>query len=175
MRGSIFAMTSLSIGTSCLSFTKKVIQFGFVWFGVFLIISAFAIYWSLMGLIRVSRKHGALEYSSSVKKILGRIPALMVDVMTAVYSFGIIITYQVIIFSLIGRTIYQFFIDKDTYADYKAYEENEWNTPFYNVIVLVSISLLLIPLCLAKDIGKMQIFSLFGIIALFYTIIVLVI
>ena len=35
--------------------------------------------------------------------------------------------------------------------------------------------LLLIPLCLFKDIGKMKFFSLFGIIALFYTIIVLVI
>ena len=96
LRGSIFAMTSLSIGTGCLSFTKKVIQFGFVWFGVFLIISAFAIYWSLVGMIRVSRKHGDLEYSSSVKKILGNIPALSVDIMTALYSFGIIITYQVL-------------------------------------------------------------------------------
>ena len=115
LRGSIFAMTSLSIGTGCLSFTKKVIQFGFVWFGVFLIISAFAIYWSLVGMIRVSRKHGDLEYSSSVKKILGNIPALSVDIMTALYSFGIIITYQVIIFTLVGRTVYEFFIDKDIY------------------------------------------------------------
>ena len=175
LRGSIFAMTSLSIGTGCLSFTKKVIQFGFVWFGVFLIISAFAIYWSLVGMIRVSRKHGDLEYSSSVKKILGNIPALSVDIMTALYSFGIIITYQVIIFTLVGRTVYEFFIDKDIYTEYKAYEEYEWNTPIYNIIVLLVISLLLIPLCLAKDIGKMKFFSLFGIIALFYTIIVLIV
>ena len=175
LRGSIFAMTSLSIGTGCLSFTKKVIQFGFFWFGVFLIISAFAIYWSLVGLIRVSRKHGDLEYSSSVKKILGKIPALIVDIMTAFYSFGIIITYEVIIFTLIGRTIYEFFVDKSKYITYNDFEINEWNTAKYNAIVLLIISCLLIPLCLAKDIGKMKFFSLFGIIALFYTIIVLII
>lgn len=175
LRGSIFAMTSLSIGTGCLSFTKKVIQFGFVWFGVFLIISAYAIYWSLVGMIRVSRKHGDLEYSSSVKKILGKIPALVIDIMTMVYSFGIIITYEVIIFTLIGRTIYEFFIDHDEYKSYSEYEANEWNTLTYNIIVLLIISILLIPLCLAKDIGKMKFFSLFGIIALFYTIIVLII
>ena len=28
--GAIFSMTALSIGTGCLTFTKKVIQFGFV-------------------------------------------------------------------------------------------------------------------------------------------------
>ena len=175
LRGSIFAMTSLSIGTGCLSFTSKVIKFGFVWFGVFLLISAFAIYWSLVGMIRVSRKYGDLEYSSSVKKILGRIPALIIDIMTAFYSFGIIITYEVIIFTLIGRTIYEFFVDKTKYITYNDFEVNEWNTAIYNIIVLLIISCSLIPLCLAKDIGKMKFFSLFGIIALFYTIIVLII
>ena len=43
------------------------------------------------------------------------------------------------------------------------------------IIVLGSINALLIILCLVKDIGRMKFFSLFGIIALFYTIIVLVI
>ena len=47
--GAIFAMTSLSIGTGCLTFTKKVIQFGFVWFGVTLIIGGIATYWTLCG------------------------------------------------------------------------------------------------------------------------------
>lgn len=54
--GAIFAMTSLSIGTGCLTFTKKTIQFGFVWFGVFLIIGGIATYWTLVGLIRVAKK-----------------------------------------------------------------------------------------------------------------------
>ena len=42
-------MTSLSIGTGCLTFTKKVIQFGFVWFGV--IIGGIATYDELIQII----------------------------------------------------------------------------------------------------------------------------
>ena len=67
--------------------------------------------------------------------------------------------------SLIGRVIYVFFKNKDTYPTFDNYENEEWET----------INALLIILCLVKDIGRMKFFSLFRIIALFYTIIVLVI
>ena len=173
--GAIFAMTSLSIGTGCLTFTKKVIQLGFLWFGVLLIISGLATYWTLVGLIRVAKKKGDMEYSSTVLKILGKGPALLIDIMTVLYSWGIIITYEVILNSLIGRVIYIFFKDKNIFPTFASYEEEKWNTIKIKAIVLVVLNVLLFPLCLAKDIGKMKFFSLFGIIALVYTIIVLVI
>ncbi len=173
--GAIFAMTSLSIGTGCLTFTKKTIQFGFVWFGVILIVGGIATYWTLVGLIRVSKKKGDMEYSSTVRKILGKCPALLIDVMTSIYSWGIIITYEVILNSLIGRVYYIFFQDKNVYPLYADYEKTEWDTIKIKAIVLVVLNVLLCPLCLAKDIGKMKIFSLFGIISLSYTILVLVI
>ena len=135
--GAIFAMTSLSIGTGCLTFTKKVIQFGFVWFGVF--------------------------------------PAVLVDIMTCLYSWGLIITYEIIMNSLVGRVIYVFFKNKEIYPTFILYESQEWNTIQNKIFVLGAINLLLVVLCLVKDIGRMKFFSLFGIIALFYTIIVLVI
>ena len=173
--GAIFAMTSLSIGTGCLTFTKKVIEFGFVWFGVVLIIGGIATYWTLSGLIRSARKKGDSEYSSIVRKELGRFPAVLVDIMTCLYSWGLIITYEIIMNSLIGRVIYIFFKEKENYPSFTNYEDQVWNTIKIKAIVLASINVLLIPLCLAKDIGKMKFFSLFGIIALFYTIIVLVV
>ena len=173
--GAIFAMTSLSIGTGCLTFTKKAIQMGFVWFGVFLMIAGIANYWTLVGLIRIAKKDGDMEYSSTVRKILGKCPALLIDIMASLYSWGIIITYEVILNSLIGRVIYIFFIDKNKYQLYANYEEAVWDTLKIKAIVLVSLNVLLTPLCLAKDIGKMKFFSLFGIISLGYTILVLVI
>ena len=173
--GAIFALTSLSIGTGCLTFTKKVIQFGFVWFGVTLIIGGIATYWTLCGLIRAAKKKGDSEYSSIVRKELGNFPAVLVDVMTCLYSWGLIITYEIIMNSLIGRVIYVFFINKDTYPNFNDYENKEWDSIKIRIIVLGSINALLIILCLVKDIGRMKFFSLFGIIALFYTIIVLVI
>ena len=173
--GAIFSMTALSIGTGCLTFTKKVIQFGFVWFGVVLILGGIATYWTLVGLVRVAKKKGDMEYSSTVKKILGKGAAILIDVMTALYSWGIIITYEVILNSLIGRVIYTFFKDKKIYETFSVYEEKKWNQLKIKVIVLASLTILLFPLCLAKDIGKMRFFSLFGILSLAYTIIVLVI
>lgn len=107
--GAIFAMSTLSIGTGCLTFTKKAIQLGFVWFGVLLIIAGLAMYWTLYGLIRVAKKKGDTEYSSTVLKILGKGPAILVDVMNALYSWGIIIAFEVIINSSIGRIIYIFY------------------------------------------------------------------
>ena len=175
INGAIFAMTSLSIGTGCLTFTKKVIQFGFVWFGVFLIIGGLATYWTLVGLIRAAKKNGDTEYSSVVRKVSGKFPAVLVDVMTCIYSWGLIITYEIIMNSLIGRIAYAFIINKVTYPSFNDYEDRKWSKVKIKAIVLVIINILLTPLCLAKDIGKMKFFSLFGIIALFYTIIVLVI
>ena len=173
--GAIFSMTALSIGTGCLTFTKKVIQFGFVWFGVVLIIGGIATYWTLVGLVRVAKKEGDTEYSSTIRKILGKGAAILIDVMTALYSWGIIITYEVILNSLIGRVIYIFFKDKKTYETFSIYEEQKWDKLKIKLIVLVSLTILLFPLCLAKDIGKMRFFSLFGIISLSYTILVLLI
>ena len=110
-----------------------------------------------------------------VRKELGNFPALLVDIMTCLYSWGLIITYEIIMNSLIGRVIYVFFKNKDTYPTFDNYENEEWDTIKIKIIVLGSINALLIILCLVKDIGRMKFFSLFGIIALFYTIIVLVI
>ena len=173
--GAIFAMTSLSIGTGCLTFTKKVIQFGFVWFGVTLIIGGIATYWTLCGLIRAAKKKNDSEYSSIVRKELGNFPAVLVDIMTCLYSWGLIITYEIIMNSLVGRVIYVFFKNKEIYPTFILYESQEWNTIQNKIFVLGAINLLLVVLCLVKDIGRMKFFSLFGIIALFYTITVLVI
>jgi len=128
LSGAIFAMTSLSIGTGCLTFTKKVIEFGFVWFGVALILGGIAAYWTLSGLIRAARKKGDSEYSSIVKKELGSFPAVLVDVMTCLYSWGLIITYEIIMNTLVGRVIYVFFKDDEPiYPSFGTYEDKVWD------------------------------------------------
>ena len=173
--GAVFSMASLSIGTGCLTFTKRVIQFGFVWFAFFLILAGVATYWTLCGIIRVAKKEKNYEFSSVVRKVIGKFPAVLLDVMTIIYSWGLIITYEVIMNSLIGRVIYIFFKNKQVFPTYKDYESRQWDSAKIKSIVLVIINALLTPLCLAKDIGKMRFFSLFGIVSLFYTIVVLLI
>ena len=62
-----------------------------------------------------------------VRKELGNFPALLVDIMTCLYSWGLIITYEIIMNSLIGRVIYVFFKNKDTYPTFDNYENEEWD------------------------------------------------
>ena len=52
-------------------------------------------------IITNAKKEGDTEYSSTVKKILGKVDAVLIDVMASLYSWGIIITYEVILNSLI--------------------------------------------------------------------------
>ena len=173
--GAVFSMASLSIGTGLLTFTKRVIQFGFVWFGFFLFVGGVATYWTLCGIIKAAKKEKNYELSSLVRKVIGKFPAYLLDIMTIMYSWGLIITYEVIMNSLIGRVVYIFFKSKETFPTFKDYEAQEWDTVKIKAIVLVVINVLLTPLCLAKDIGKMRFFSLFGIASLCYTIIVLIV
>ena len=55
-----------------------------------------------------------------VRKESGNFPALL-------YSWGLIITYEMIMKSLIGRVIYFFFKNKDTYSTFDNYENEEWD------------------------------------------------
>ena len=136
-------MASLSVGTGCLTFAKRVIQFGFVWFGFFLIVAGAATYWTLCGIIRVAKKEKNYEFSSVVRKVIGIFPAYLLDVMTIIYSWGILITYEIIMNSLIGRVVYIFFKDKEVFPTYKDYETLEWNSVKIKAIVLVVINVLL--------------------------------
>ena len=142
--GAIFAMTALSIGTGCLTFTKKVIQFGFVWFGVTLILGGIATYWTLSGLIRAARKKGDSEYSTIVRKELGSFPAMLVDIMTCLYSWGLIITYEIIMNSLVGRVIYVFFKDDESlYPTFDNYDDKVWDKLKMKALVLGVINVVL--------------------------------
>ena len=73
-----------------------------------------------MWINKSSKKKNDSEYSSIVRKELGNFPALL-------YSWGLIITYEMIMKSLIGRVIYFFFKNKDTYPTFDNYENEEWD------------------------------------------------
>lgn len=53
--------------------------------------------------------------------------------------------------------------------------EKQWNTPQYQFPIMYGVAILLIPLCLLKDISKMRFTSLFSICSLFYVIGVIVV
>ncbi len=61
------------------------------------------------------------------------------------------------------------------YADFANFSDEVWNRSVYKFPIMYAICLLLVPLCLLKDISKMRIASLFSICSLIYAIIVIIV
>jgi amino acid permease len=173
--GGIFALSSIALGPGAYSLPIRCTQLGLVWFIVFIIIAAFVTYWSMSGLIKAARKVRGEDYSPSVKALVGKPFAILIDVTIILYLIGVFIQYQVIIYSLIGRTIYEFFGDKKLYENFDIYEEKVWDSAILKYPIMFGIITLVMPLCLLKNISKMRFASLFGICAYIYCISVIVI
>jgi hypothetical protein len=96
LRGSVFAMSSLALGTGCLALPQKFEQMSLLAALIVIILGSFAAYWSLTLMIKASAKTKTYDYSRLVKEELGRGPALMLDIVILIYIVGILVSYQCI-------------------------------------------------------------------------------
>ncbi len=96
LRGSIFAMSSLALGTGCLALPQKFEQMSLLVSLSMILISSAAAYWSLLLMIKASNAVQAYDYSKLVKQVFGNKISLTLDIIILVYIFGIIISYQCI-------------------------------------------------------------------------------
>ena len=175
IQGGVFALSSLALGTGAFSIPIRCTQLGLFWYVIIIFIGAMAAYWTLTGLIKASRKVKGEDYSPTVRGIIGKCPSVFIDIIIVVYLFGVFVQYQVIIYSLIGRTFYEFIGDKDKYTNFDSYEEDVWDAAKLKYPIMFGTTLLVMPLCFLKDISKMRFASMFGVCALIYCIIVVVI
>ena len=121
IQGSVFSLSSMALGTGAFALPIRCSQIGCVWFCLSIIFGSIITYWTLSNLIKSARKVYGEEYSTSVKKILGKIPAIIIDFILMLYLFGIIIQFSVIIYALIGRTYFEFFVDKTEYLEFDSF------------------------------------------------------
>jgi hypothetical protein len=96
LRGSVFAMSSLALGTGCLTLPQKFEQMSLLAAVLVIILAALAAYWSLTLMIKASKKSKQQDYSRLVKVELGNGSALFLDFVVLLYVFGILISYQCI-------------------------------------------------------------------------------
>jgi hypothetical protein len=96
LRGSVFAMSSLALGTGCLALPQKFEQMSLLAALIVIILGSFAAYWSLTLMIKASNKTKTYDYSRLVKEELGKGPSLMLDIVILIYIIGILISYQCI-------------------------------------------------------------------------------
>ena len=175
VQGGVFALSSLALGTGAFSLPIRCTQVGCVWYSLFIILGALIAYWTLSKLIESARVVKGEEYSTSVKRILGKIPAIIIDIILMFYLFGVIIQFNVIIYSLIGRTYYELFENKDIYSDYNDFQKRSWDSALIKFPTMFGMTLIISPVCLLEDISKMRFASMFGICSLIYSILVVVI
>jgi hypothetical protein len=96
LRGSIFAMSSLALGTGCLALPLQFKNMSLLFALIVLIFSGLAAYWSLSIMILSSIKFKSYDYSKLVFHVFGKCFSMVLDITILIYIFGILISYQVI-------------------------------------------------------------------------------
>ena len=180
LRGSIFGLTSMCLGAGSMVLAKKCQELGLVNFIILLILGGFLSYCCLVMMIKAGKSIKEKNYSKVVKAILGNKIGILVDITIAIFLFGVLISYQVIIYQTIGAVVFDIMkmIGKmdEKYETFKDYKENIWQEKKYlKFPIMFGVAVLDYPLCLLKDISKMRIPSLIGVLAIVYSIIVVII
>ena len=175
LRGSIFNICILSLGTGLLAIPQKIGYMSVILSPIIIILSGLANLWSLIILVNMCIKFKAKNYEDLVNKLLGNRSSIFLGIIMCINQLGIIILYQVILYKLIGGVINEI----GNYG-YKSVEdfasESFWNKLWIKFLVSYGITgVILLPLCFLKDASKMRYASTFGIFSLFFLIIIVVI
>ncbi len=181
LRGSIFGLSSMCLEAGSLVLAIRCKQFGLVNFLLALVLGGLCAYWTLVMMIKAGKTTKERDYSKVVKTILGKKIGIYLDCNILIYLLGAVISFQVIIYQVLGSVIYDIMkifdkIDKDKYKNFEEFKENYWRKKLYiKFPVMLGVATLVFPLCLLKDVSKMRFASLIGVLALIYSIIVIII
>jgi len=96
IRGSIFNLAILSLGSGLLALPQKFGQMSIVVSIIDIILAGIAAYWTLNIMILASEKYKIYNYSELVNHLYGKGLSLVLDITILVYIFGVLILYQVI-------------------------------------------------------------------------------
>ena len=181
LRGSIFGLSSMCLEAGALVLAIRCKQFGLVNFLLALALGGLCAYWTLCMMIKAGRTTQERDYSKVVKTILGEKAGIYVDCNITIYLLGAVISFQVIIYQIIGAIYYDIrkIVNKDYIKKYETFEkfkEELWRKDLkIKFPVMIGVATLVFPLCLLKDVSKMRFASLIGVLALIYSIIVIII
>ena len=83
-------------------------------------------YWCLVMMIKAGKNVKEKNYSKVVKIILRKKVGILIDITIAIFLFGVLISYQVIIYQTIGAVVYDimklFGIMDEKYATFNDYK-----------------------------------------------------
>ena len=181
LRGSIFGLSSMCLEASSMILAIKCKYFGMINYLLAILLGGLLAYWCLVMMIKAGKNIKEKNYSKVVKTILGKKVGVYMDANIALYLFGVLISFMVIMYQVVGSVVFDIGIaigkiGADEYEDFSAYHEDYWSKQYYlKFPIMFGITILVIPLCLLKDISKMRIPSLIGVMALIYSILVIIV
>jgi amino acid permease len=178
LRGSIFGLSSMCLEAGALVLAIRCKQFGLINFLIALMLGGLCAYWTLVMMVRSAKSLKVRDYSKVVKEILGNKVGIFLDCNILIYLLGAVISFQVIIFQIIGAVTYDILkiCGKMDYENFEEFKNEYWRKKLYiKFPVMIGVALLVFPLCLLKDVSKMRIPSLIGVLALIYSILVIVV
>ena len=170
MRGCIFNLCILSLGTGSLSLPQKIGYMSMVASPIVIFVSGAINYWTLTVLGDAGRKYKLRKYEDVVTKLFSKNLSSFLAIVMVLNQCGMIILYQVIMYKLLGGVINEFFsLGYSNVEDFVA--ESFWSKKSVKFFICYFITItILFPLCRLKTISRMRYASTFGILSLFLLI-----
>ena len=175
MRGCIFNLCILSLGTGSLALPQKIGFMSMIVSPIIIFISGAINYWTLTILGDVGRKYNLRKYEDIVSKLFSQQLSYFLSIVMVLNQSGMIILYQVIMYKLLGGVINEF--GSLGYSNIEEFvEESFWSRKNIKFLVCYLITIIvLFPLCRLKTISKMRYASTFGIVSLFLLIFIVLV
>ena len=133
------------------------------------------VWWSLLLLSKACEKQKIFNYSKLIELLYGKFFSIIYDTIVILYSFGVLILFNIIIYSTLGEAIYGIYY----YKNYKTLEEFKnnsfWNEWYIQILLPYAASIIIVyPMCLIKDVSKLRIISLIGVLNIIFLILIVI-
>ena len=175
IRGSIFNMVILSLGTGMFALPKYMSNTS-LFFSCLLIIGiCISVWWSLLLLSKACEKNNIYNYSKLIELLYGKFFSIIYDIIVILYSFGVLILFNIIIYTTLGEALFGIYYFKQykTLEDFK--NNSFWKEWYIQILLPYAASIIIVyPMCLVKDVSKLRIISLIGVLNMIFLILIVI-
>ena len=175
IRGSIFNMVILSLGTGMFALPKYMSNTSPLFSCILIIGICTLVWWSLLLLSKACEKNKIFNYSKLIGILYGKFFSIIYDTIVILYSFGVLILFNIIIYATLGEAIYGIYY----YKKYKTLEDFKnnsfWSEWYIQILLPYAASIIIVyPMCLIKDVSKLRIISLIGVMNIVFLILIVI-
>ena len=170
----VFSLVTVTVGIGCYAIPIELHKMSFLTGIIVVLVGGLLNYFTLTSIYRASLVQNEKEYGQLTSKTLGHAWGLFLDFSIVLYVGGVLIIQSIIIYSSIGRLVYQFgySTDENNFDDFNKDFWNKLNAT--NLIINYGLAFFVyIPLSLTENFTKFRFLSMLNVFSIFYNVIVL--